>query len=261
MKNALKVKGEKRQAQGRHKTLLIFILGFVLVGLSFHYSSAQPSLETATNFILKDPTGREHALNDFRGKIVVLIYGELSQENTLKSIQDLKEIITEKQSYRESVEVLLIVSERMKPEKYAEITRELEISCLILRDDQRMIYAQYDIIVFPTTFVIDRSGKITATFPSHTIYYYDQLDAEIGYLLNEVKEEEELKRVLNPKSSQNSKNDKTERILSLAENLRRRCFYDRSLHSYKKVLEKNPTIIEAYLGIGIIYLEKIKEQS
>lgn len=255
MEKALNVREKKRQEKRRYKMLLIFILGFALVLLSFHYSPAQPSVEPVTDFILKDLTGGERALKDFRGKIVVLIYGDLNQQNTLKATQDLKKIIAEKRTYRESVEVLLIVAGGLKPEKHVGIKRELGIAYPILLDDQRMVYAQYEIIALPTTLVIDRSGKIAAVFPSHTIYYYDQIDAELGYLLGEVKEEE-LESVLHPKPSPIPINEKTERILSLAENLRRRCFYDRSLHSYKKVLEENPTITKAHLGMGIVYLEK-----
>ena len=255
MEKALNERETKSKEKRFYKTLLMFILGFALVLLSVNYLLAKPSVEPTTDFILKDLTGRERALKDFRGKIVVLIYGDLNQQNTLKATQDLKKIIAEKRTYRESVEVLLIVTGGMKSKKYVDMKRKLEIPYPILLDDQRIVYALYEIIAIPTTTVIDRSGKIAAVFPSHTLFYYDQIDSELGYLLGEVKEEE-LKGVLHPKPSPIPINEKTERILSLAENLRRRCFYDRSLHSYKKVLEENPTITKAHLGMGIVYLEK-----
>jgi len=241
------------------KIIIMFIkciLGVALILLPLNVSLAKTLVgRITTNFILKDLTGRELALKDLRGKIVVLIFGELYQQNTLKAIQDLKKILSGKRSYRESVEVLLIISEKRKPEEYLEVKVGLEISYPILLDDQRKVYAQYEIIAIPTTFVIDRSGKIVVDFPSYTIAYYDQMDAELGYLLGEVKKEE-LESILHPKAAATQINGKTERFLSLAENLRRRGFYDSAMNSYQKVIKRNPNITEAHLGMGIIYLEK-----
>lgn len=237
------------------KFVLMVILILILLPLGI--SLARPLVGRMTsNFILKDLAGRELALKDFRGKITVLVFGELYQENTLKAVQDLKNILSGKQSYRESVEVLLIISEKRKPEEHLTIKGGLEIPYPILLDDQRKVYAQYEIIALPTTFVINRSGKIVASFPSYTIAYYDQMDAELGYLLGEVRKEE-LESVLHPKAIAKI-NRKTERFLSLAESLRMRGFYDSALNSYQKVLKGNPDITEAHLGMGIIYLDKVE---
>jgi tetratricopeptide (TPR) repeat protein len=82
------------------------------------------------------------------------------------------------------------------------------------------------------------------------------MDAELGYLLGEVRKEE-LESVLHPKAIAKT-NRKIERFLSLAESLRMRGFYDSALNSYQKVLKRNPDITEAHLGMGIIYLDKIE---
>ena len=247
-----------RQEMQFYRTFTTCIVGIILTLVPLSSSLARP-LEgrITTNFILKDLAGRELALKDFRGKIVVLVFGELYQQNTLKAIQDVKKILSEKRSYRESVEVLIIISERRKPKEYLKVKRGLEIPYPILLDDQRKVYAQYEIIAIPTTFVIDRDGKLVAGLPSYTIAYYDQMDAEVGYILGEV-EKEELESVLHPKTAAPKTNGKIERYLSLAENLRRRGSYNSAIESYQKVLKRNPNVIEAHLGMGAIYLAKAK---
>jgi len=232
------------------------ILGVVLILLPLNVSAARNLVgRRATNFIVKDLKGKELALKDFRGKIVILVFGELYQENTLKAVQDLKKILSEKRSYRDAVEVLMVVSNGKKPEEYLKVKGGLEISYPILLDDQRKVYAQYEIIALPTTFIVDRSGKIVADLPSYTIAYYDQVDVEVGFLLGEIKKEE-LESVFNPTAMTPRMNGKTERLLALAENLKSRGFYDSALNSYKKVLERKPAVTEAHLGMGVIYLEK-----
>jgi tetratricopeptide (TPR) repeat protein len=211
------------------------------------------------NFKLKDLNGRELALKDFRGKIVVLVFGELYQQNTLKTINDLKRLLSEKRSYREAVEVLLIVSEKRKADEYLKVKSGLEITYPVLLDDQRNVYAQFEIVAMPTTFIIDRQGKIAAKLPSFTIAYFDQVDAELGFLLGVVKPEE-LEKVMHPKAAPPDVNGKSERILSLADNLKRRGFYDSALDSYLKVLEKWPDLKEARIGAGTIYLKKTEAE-
>lgn len=232
------------------------ILGIMLALLPAGFSQAKPSEgPVMTNFKLKDLAGRELALKDFRGKIVVLVFGELYQQNTLKAVKDLKKILAGKRSYREATEVLLIISERRKPGEYQKVKGGLEITYPVLLDDQRNVYAQYEIIAIPTTFIINRSGRIAARLPSYTIAYYDQVDAELGFLLGEVKKEE-LESVMHPKAAAPKTNGKAERIFSLAENLKKRGFYDSAMNSYKQVLNMNPDLKEAHIGMGIIYLKK-----
>jgi tetratricopeptide (TPR) repeat protein len=239
-----------------YKICVQLILGVILILAPLHTLLARPLVgRMTTNFILKDLAGRELALKDFRGKIVVLVFGELYHQNTLKAIEVLKEILSEKVSYRESVEVFFIITEEKHPEEHLEVKGGLEIPFPVLLDNHRKVYAQYEIIAIPTTLVIDRTGKIVASLPSYTIAYYDQMDVELGFLLGEVNKEE-LESVLNPKAVEKTLNGETERYLFLAESLRNRGFYENAMNSYQKVLEKYPANTEAHLGMGTIYLDK-----
>jgi tetratricopeptide (TPR) repeat protein len=234
----------------------LFVLMALLILSDESFIQASSLTHTiTTNFKLKDLSGRELALKDFRGKIVLLIFGELYQENTLKAFQDVKKIMKEKKSFRDSIEVLLIISERKKPEEYITVKEGLEINCPVLLDNDRNVYAQYEIIAIPTTFIIDRNGKILTKLASYTISYYDQLYAELGYLTGEV-DDAELESVMNPKADAPYLNGKNERFLSFADNLKKRGFYESALNSYKEIIENNPDLKEAHIGIGNIYLIK-----
>jgi len=232
------------------------ILGVGLALFSISPLSAQPLGKGITaQFALKDLAGKEHVLKDLSGKIVVLIFGELYQENTIKALQDMKKILSIKPSYRDNVEVLLIVSEKKNTQDYLKVQEGLEIPFPILLDDQRTVYANYQIIALPSTFVIDRSGIIVAAFPSYTINYYDQVDAELGSLLGEITREE-LDQVLSFQGATPVVNQATERYLSLADHLRERGWFDSAMNAYEEALKIEPASTEAYLGMGMIYLEQ-----
>jgi peroxiredoxin len=231
------------------------IMGVSLALSSIGSLSAQPLEKRITaNFALKDLAGKEHVLKDVRGKIVVLIFGELYQQNTVKALQDMKKILSVKQSYRDTVEVLLIVSEKKNTQDYLKVKEGLEFPFPILLDDQRTVYAQYEIIALPSTFVIDRNGIIVAAFPSYTIAYYDHMDAQLGNLLGEMSKEE-LESVLNFQGASPPIDQTGERYLSLAEHLRKRGWYDSAMNAYQEALKNDPASTEAYLGMGVIYLD------
>ena len=242
------------KGRAKHK-VCITIMGVSLALLSFSSLSAQ-SLEKriTAQFTLKDLAGKEYALKDARGKIVVLIFGELYQENTLKALQDMKNIVSVKQSYRDAIEILLIVSEKKNTQDYLKVKEGLEIPFPILLDDQRMVYAQYEIIALPSTFVIDRNGIIVAAFPSYTIAYYDHMDAQLGNLLGEVSKDE-LERVLSFQGAAPAIDQTGERYLSLADHLRKRGWYDSAMNAYQDALKHDPASTAAYLGMGMIYLD------
>ena len=250
---------DKTMSKGRVKQkVCATIMGVSLTLFSISSLSAQ-SLEKriTANFTLKDLAGKEHVLKDLRGKIVVLIFGELYQQNTVKALQDIKKILSIKQSYRDTVEVRLIVSERKNTQDYLKVKEGLDIPFPILLDDQRTVYAQYKIIALPSTFVIDRNGIIVAAFPSYTIAYYDNMDAQLGNLMGELSKEE-LESVLSFQGVAPVINQTTQRYLSLAEHLRKRGWYDSAMNSYQEALENDPASTEAHLGIGVIYLDQKK---
>jgi peroxiredoxin len=232
------------------------IMGVTLALFSSGSLNAQSLDKRITaNFTLKDLAGDEYALKDLKGKIVVLIFGELYQQNTVKALQDMNKILSLKRSHRDKVEVLLIVSEGKNTQDYLKVKEGLEIPFPILLDDQRTVYAQYEIIALPSTFVIDRNGIIVAALPSYTIAYYDNVDAELGYLFGEITKEE-LEGVLSSQGAIPAVNQATERYLSLADHLRKRGWYDSAMNSYEEALKIDPASTEAYLGMGMLYLDQ-----
>lgn len=210
---------------------------------------------SAINFSLKELGGRELALKDLRGTIVVMVLGELYQHNTLKAIQDVTRLLAEKSAYRTNVEVLVVVSDTTKRSEYRTIRDNLNISYPILLDEQRSVYAQFEIKAIPTTVIISPEGTVAARLPSYTIAYYDYVDAELGYLRGEVSEEE-LESILNPRAAEPVADEKAERLLSLADSLRLRGFYDSAIENYLEVLKDSPGLDEAHIGAGTVYVEK-----
>ena len=242
---------------GTKKTFILVIFILILTVLTSTPSIASDKqLHTAVNFKLKDLNHRELSLKDFRGKIVILVLGELYQQNTLKAIQDLDKIISKKRLFRKSVEILIIISEQKKSEKYLNLMSDFSLSYPVLIDNNRNAYAQFEVKAIPTTIILNKKGEIAARIPSYTIAFYDQVEAQLSYLLGKINLNE-LQNVMNSKN-ETAEISGNEAKLSLANNLYRRGFYDSAMDYYEEILTMSPDLIDGHLGRGTILLKRNK---
>ena len=241
------------------KKIFILLIYIILLTVLTSTSSigSDKQLHTAINFKLKDLNHREVSLKDFRGKIVILLLGELYQQNTLKAIQDLNKIVSEKRLFRKSVEILIIISEQNKSDKYINIMNDLNLSYPVLIDNNRNAYAQFEVKAIPTTIILNKKGEIATRIPSYTIAFYDQVEAQLSYLLGKINLNE-LQNVMNSKNETAEIDEKLERTLSLANNLYRRGFYDSAMDYYEEILTMSPDLIDGHLGRGTILLKRNK---
>ena len=159
----------KRKTKIKFIPFTFILLLTVLTSTSSMASDKQ--LHTAINFKLKDLNHRELSLKDFRGKIVILLVGELYQQNTLKAIQDINKIVSQKRLFRKSVEILIIVSEQDKSDKYISIINDLNLNYPVLIDSNRNAYAQFEVKALPTTIILNKKGEIAVRIPSYTIAF------------------------------------------------------------------------------------------
>ena len=241
------------------KKIFILLIYIILLTVLTSTSSigSDKQLHTAINFKLKDLNHRELSLKDFRGKIVILLLGELYQQNTLKAIQDLNKIVSEKRLFRKSVEILIIISEQNKSDKHINIMKDLNLSYPVLIDNNRNAYAQFEVKAIPTTIILNKKGEIAIRIPSYTIAFYDQVEAQLSYLLGKINLNE-LQNVMNSKNETAEIDETLERTLSLANNLYRRGFYDSAMDNYEKILTMSPDLADAHLGRGTIFLKRNK---
>jgi tetratricopeptide (TPR) repeat protein len=134
---------------------------------------------------------------------------------------------------------------------------DLNLSYPVLIDNNRNAYAQFEVKAIPTTIILNKKGEIAARIPSYTIAFYDQVEAQLSYLLGKINLNE-LQNVMNSKNETAEIDEKLERTLSLANNLYRRGFYDSAMDYYEETLTMSPDLTDAHLGRGTILLKRNK---
>lgn len=152
----------------------------------------ETSRQDAINFSLQDQYGVQHQLSDYKGKVVFLNFWTTWCVYCQKELQDLQELYNEYNKNKNEVVFLGVTSPLSSENRNAadvsktEILQYIEKKSLdfpMLFDEKGDVYSSYYIYSFPTSYLIDKEGKVVwyspGALPKETI------KSEIDSLLKE----------------------------------------------------------------------------
>ncbi|HGY54269.1 MAG TPA: TlpA family protein disulfide reductase [Caldithrix abyssi] len=130
-------------------SLVLFIAGIL--------SAKSLNERYAANFTLKDTSGEEYSLSDFKGKIVILNFWATWCAPCLREMPDLEQINKKYKDQGVQVIGIVVVS---KLEDVASTLRKTGVTYPILYGSKKTIAAYDNFYSIPQTFIIGRDGKI-----------------------------------------------------------------------------------------------------
>ncbi len=119
----------------------------------------------AIDFKLKDQFGIEHNLSDYRGKIIFMNFWATWCPPCQAEMPDIQKLYEEYQS-KEDAEVIILgiaapnYGKEENQENIAGFLEEHGYSYPVLMDDGGALFEQYGVYSYPTTFMIDKEGKV-----------------------------------------------------------------------------------------------------
>jgi thiol-disulfide isomerase/thioredoxin len=145
-------------------------------------NGAKKDATRASDFTLKDLSGREVSLSDFRGKVVLLDFWATWCSPCRASIPHLNGL---SRKYRErGLEILGINLDQGDPGPVLAFRRAMKIEYPILSGTPEVMRA-YGINPIPASFLIDRRGNIRAKLIGFNTAIEERMTLEIENLLNE----------------------------------------------------------------------------
>ncbi|MBN2209665.1 MAG: TlpA family protein disulfide reductase [Candidatus Coatesbacteria bacterium] len=119
---------------------------------------AGPVAKAAPEFTLKDvKTGKPVSLSDFKGKVVLIDFWATWCIPCRKAMKFYEELFREK--HKEGL-VILTISIDQREDKVADFLKKRPVSFPVLHDPDKTLMEKYGVLRIPTTFVIDKDGKI-----------------------------------------------------------------------------------------------------
>ncbi len=206
---------------------------------------------------LPDLDGEEARLEDFGGRTVVLLFGELFHEKTLSAYADIQGVLDDDRIEDRSITPLLIVGQNAPREALAARAADADLTWRILHDENRRAFGAYRVAVIPSVVVVDGAGRIVHAQAGYIGRFKDvSLDA---MLVSEgLLSAEQFDKSLDPAAASAVSPEQTRavRLTSLARQLVRRGLPEVAEEKYVEALETVPTYAPARIGLGILQLQR-----
>lgn len=157
----------------KHRNKLIIFLVFVLMTFSSLAAENKNQKEklAVPNFVLNDQYGKQHKLEDYKGKIVFINFWATWCGYCVEELPYLEKI---SKNYSNDIVVLGIAGPKSKEapnnpdiskEKIIEFLNKKKVTYPVLFDETGKSFKEYGIKFFPTSFVVGRDGYLDGYIP------------------------------------------------------------------------------------------------
>ncbi|MES9972805.1 TlpA family protein disulfide reductase [Candidatus Thiodiazotropha sp. LNASS1] len=156
------------------------VAGLLLLACGYAVAAKQPSM--APDFTLKSREGVNIKLSELRGQVVMVNFwaswcGPCRQEMPL-----LQQLFDRYQSLGFSLLGVNVDEDRAAADK---MLSDVPVSFPILYDDRSKVSKQYQVKAMPSTFMVDRDGRIRYLHKGYKPGYEEEYQQQIRQLLRE----------------------------------------------------------------------------
>jgi Tfp pilus assembly protein PilF len=242
---------------------LIMGLFFVTPGSGAAFRNLEKG-QAVPDFTAKDMEDMDRTLAAHKGKVVILSFVKVDQDRSVKTLNALEEVSVIFKS--EGVIVWGITSQTEDTGAIQALIDKLDLNYPILLDEGQKLYGEFGLFTFPATMVVDQEGKYVHEYASYSSDFQETIVNDVKVLLGIISQEDSNKAASKTEIVELSPAEKdAERNMQMAKVLLKRGFGTKALPKLEKALELNPTLIEARLLSGEIYLkdeqyDKAREQ-
>ncbi len=240
------------------RTFIPFLIaGAVLAGTS-HAANAFRNVSVgqhAPDFTLQDSSGKDYSLSSYSGRITLVIFIRPDQGSSVNAMKILQKIYPEFSS--KGVEFLAIVSETDQKNNIPVLVQKENITFPVLFDENRKVYGAWGTILYPTTGIVGKDGKLAVQVPMCDWKFKDTVVGNLKLALGEISKEQ-LEEELNPKANETVAPGlaKAQRHMMLAEDLMKRQMYTDACKQLSAAVKSAPDLTDAHIKYGFALLSK-----
>lgn len=219
-------------------------------------SLLQPG-NAAPGFELLSLTEQTVRASDLKGRVVLLLFGELYNANSVAASQDVATVLSRMAPTGAPAAAFLLVAQRSPaPELAAEAGRR-GVTLPILHDPERRAFLAYNVSVLPSLVVIDSQGRIVLPCAGYPLDFQDLVSDTLALAAGQLSEAEYRGRRAGAELPVGSDPAvRAQRLALLAEQLVRRGSAELALSSFHQAVALAPDCVPARLGLGQCLLRR-----
>lgn len=187
-----------------------------------------------------------------KGSVVVLVY--LSAEQASSEIAATESAATIKPLEADGVQLLHVTADVVHKPYFERFRQDRGIKTPLAFDAERTLYGSLGLIVFPTTIVIDREGKLAHVISARGLDYAHTLDCYVRHTLGQMTDAELASALKARPSTDSSPKSLASRHRSAARLLREKGLLDAARNELNKAREQDPGEVEILLDLADLEL-------
>ncbi len=205
-------------------------------------------------FAVEGLDGKAIAARDFHGKVLAILYVSAQQRQSEAAIKTAHEV-TSKIGSKDLA--LVYMSPNTDKEDYFRKLRDRLLAHEPFGlDKDRKIYGQFGLIVFPTTVIVDKEGKLLHVVAGWTRDYGFELDLYCRHALGEISDARLAERMSQGPVKKDQARDKANRHRAAAAILRKKGMLDSAVTELKRAMKIDPESVDAVLELADIYIQR-----
>jgi len=237
---------------------LLLALPFFLPGTisTAHADSLLPQGAQAPPLTLQTLDGKAFTLSDHSGKIVVLLFGELYNQNSLDAAKVVADVLAMPAMADTGASGYLIVAQDATPDKLRAEAEKKNVKLPILRDPGRLAFATYKVMVLPSLVIVAKDGTISLASSGYPLDFKDILTDSLLFASGLLSQKEFDRRRNATNEELPPEQLKALRQASLGDQLILRGADQLAKSSYEKALEAYADCVQAHVGLGKLLLRQ-----
>ena len=185
---------------------------------------------------------------DFTGKATVLVYLSARQRQSEETLASAHRVISN--LGKSDLKLIYLSADTDQADYFRQLRDRVMAHEPFVLDDGRAYYGKLGLIVFPTTIIADREGKLRHVLASWTRDYEKQLEACSRHALGEFDEAELQKRLAAKAEEKDEARARAERHRAVAAVLRGKGLLDDAAQEFQQALAADPNYAEAGVDLA-----------
>lgn len=186
----------------------------------------------------------------YEGTVFVMVYLAAEQRSSELAAMGASTVVS--QFSDEPVKLIFVTADVVRRAYFQRFFEERELDAPLALDADRSLYAKLGLIVFPTTIIIDRAGKLAHVISIHSPDYKHVLDSNIRHVLELIDDEQLRERLEARPSSEGSPRSRASAHRTLARLMREQGRLEAARDELVKSRELDPDNIETLLDLAEI---------
>jgi peroxiredoxin len=210
--------------------------------------------DEAPAIALQDRLGREVTTAGLRGRVVLVIFGELYHDKTREACAAADTVLQDPRFSGQPITTLLVTARQGEDDPKHQLPMRLKAT--ILRDPDRRAFGAYQVAVMPSVVVIDPQGRVIHAMAGMIPRFSDLLTDSLLHGVGKLSAENLDRSVaVQPATRPGDVDMRAERLALLARQLARRGLDEMATEKYLEALAINAGYVPAQLELGMLQLK------